>query len=534
MAKRVTTIPATVNSFNAAPVAEIRKKRVAGYARVSTDLEEQQSSYINQVSYYTALINGCSDWELAGIYTDEGISATSTKNREGFNRMIEDALDGKIDLIITKSVSRFARNTVDSLTTVRKLKEKGVEVFFEKENIRTLDAKGELLITIMSSLAQEESRSISENTKWGKRKSFADGKASVAYSKFLGYDADFAINEKEADVVRLIYKYFLLGYTYRAIGEELESRNIKPPAGGAQWYAATIRSILLNEKYKGDALLQKQYTVDFLSKVVKKNRGEIPQYYVEGHHEAIIDAHTFDLVQTEIKRRCKEARRSTGNNPFASKIMCADCGGWYGPKTWHSNSKYKHIVYQCNRKYKNKVRCTTPAIREEVIKETFQKVLAGLTGAKEETVENLLLLKQAAGNVENLQKEKELLAEEIPRLESSLRQSISENARMSLAQSDYDQKYTTVNTRYRTAINRMMEVDRLIRDHRGRAAEIDSFLDIFRNLTDPQLNFDEVLWRSLIDHITVFSDGKLVFTFRGGLETSIELPNSRKKYGYTT
>ncbi|MDD3028652.1 MAG: recombinase family protein, partial [Erysipelotrichaceae bacterium] len=191
MAKKVRAIPATLNRFNSEPVAEVRKRRVAGYARVSTDHEEQATSYEAQMSYYKNYIESREDWEFVGMYSDEGISATNTKHRDGFNQMIEDALAGKIDLIITKSVSRFARNTVDSLSNVRKLREKGVEIYFEKENIWTLDAKGELMITIMSSLAQEESRSISENTTWGKRKQFADGKGSVGFKCFLGYDKDF-------------------------------------------------------------------------------------------------------------------------------------------------------------------------------------------------------------------------------------------------------------------------------------------------------------------------------------------------------
>ena len=215
MAKRVTTIPATLNRFDSRPIQSVTKRKVAGYARVSTDTEEQATSYEAQVDYYTRYIKTNPEWDFAGIYTDEGITATNTSHRDGFNRMIQDALDGKIDLIITKSVSRFARNTVDSLTTVRELKEKGIEIYFEKEKIWTLDAKGELLITIMSSLAQEESRSISENITWGKRKSFADGKASVSFTRFLGYDrgpnGEFVINKEQAVTVRYIYKRFLEG-----------------------------------------------------------------------------------------------------------------------------------------------------------------------------------------------------------------------------------------------------------------------------------------------------------------------------------
>ena len=215
--RKVTTIPATINKFTAKPVDSKKKRRVAGYARVSTDHEDQQTSYDAQVDYYTNYIHSREDWEFAGLYSDEGISATNTKKRDGFNRMIADALDGKIDLIITKSVSRFARNTVDSLSTIRKLKENNIECYFEKENIWTFDSKGELLLTIMSSLAQEESRSISENVTWGHRKRFADGKVSLAYSRFLGYDkgpdGTLVVNPEQAKTVKLIYKLFLDGLT---------------------------------------------------------------------------------------------------------------------------------------------------------------------------------------------------------------------------------------------------------------------------------------------------------------------------------
>ena len=211
----VTKIPATVSRFTAAPIAAKTKRKVAAYARVSTDHEDQQNSYEAQCDYYTTYIQGNDEWEFAGIYADEGISGTSTKRREGFNRMVEDALAGKIGLILTKSVSRFARNTVDSLTTIRKLKEHGTEVYFEKENIWTFDSKGELLISIMSSLAQEESRSISLNVTWGQRKRFADGKATVPFGRFLGYDrgehGELVINEEEADTVRIIYAEFVAG-----------------------------------------------------------------------------------------------------------------------------------------------------------------------------------------------------------------------------------------------------------------------------------------------------------------------------------
>jgi len=215
--KSITVIPPTISRFTSAPISEQRRRKVAAYARVSTDHAEQLTSYEAQVDYYTKFITERADWDFAQVYTDEGISATSTAKREGFKKMVAAAIAGEIDLIVTKSVSRFARNTVDSLSTIRKLKEHGTEVFFEKENIWTFDSKGELLITIMSSLAQEESRSISENVTWGHRKRFSDGKVSLAYSHFLGYDkgenGTLKLNEAEAVIVRRIYAMFLEGGT---------------------------------------------------------------------------------------------------------------------------------------------------------------------------------------------------------------------------------------------------------------------------------------------------------------------------------
>lgn len=290
---RITKIPASISRYTSAPIDAPVKRKVAAYARVSTDNEEQLTSYAAQISYYTDYINGREDWEFVKVYTDEGISGCSTKRREGFQAMVADALAGKIDLIITKSVSRFARNTVDSLTTIRSLKEHNVECYFEKENIWTFDGKGELLLTIMSSISQEEARSISENVTWGQRKRFSDGKVSLAYSRFLGYDkgpdGKMVINPEQAETVRLIYGLFLEGMTPHTIALTLTERDIKTPSGKDKWNAATVRRILTNEKYKGDALLQKEFTVDFLTKKTKKNCGEIPQYYIEDDHEAIID-----------------------------------------------------------------------------------------------------------------------------------------------------------------------------------------------------------------------------------------------------
>ena len=285
--------------------------------------------------------------------------------------MINDALDGKIDLILTKSISRFARNTVDSLNTIRKLKEKNIEVYFEKENIGTLDGKGELLLTIMSSISQEESRSISQNTTWGICKQFADGIVRMATKNFLGYDKDkngkLVVNKEQAETVKFIYKLYLLGYSTYKKSEELEKRHIKSPGGKDKWLPNTVMSILKNEKFKGDALLQKNYTIDFLTKKQVRNRGEVEQFYVSDDHEAIIDKKTFDMVQLEIKNRALRY----SSDIIGSKLVCGECGCNFGRKIWHSNDKYKKVIYRCNHKYANNEKCDTGYVTESDIKELF-------------------------------------------------------------------------------------------------------------------------------------------------------------------
>ena len=330
---------------------------VAAYARVSTDLEEQQSSYQAQIDYYTNYIQGRADWEFVGMYADEGISGTSTKHRQGFQTMITDALAGRIDLIVTKSVSRFARNTVDSLTSVRALKEAGVEVYFEKENIWTLDSKGELLITIMSSLAQEESRSISENVTWGHRRRFAEGKVMVPYASLLGYkkgdDGGLAVDEDQARIVRRIYREYLAGHSPKTIAAHLTKDGIPTPLGKKTWSVSTINSILRNE-------------------------GEIPQYYVTGNHEPIIAPAVWDQVQHELARRSGRSR--SFSHLFASKIECGCCGGWYGPKTWHAGSRYERRIWRCNRKYDpaGDQPCATKHVTEDELIAAFEQATSQL------------------------------------------------------------------------------------------------------------------------------------------------------------
>ncbi|WP_235814640.1 recombinase family protein [Propionispora sp. 2/2-37] len=366
-----------------------RKKRVAAYCRVSTDQEEQLSSYEAQVNYYTNYIEKHPDYEFAGIYADEGISGTTTKKREQFNRMIEDCKAGKIDMIITKSISRFARNTLDCLNYVRQLKDLGIGVTFEKENIFTLDSKGEVLLSILSSLAQDESRSISENSTWGIRRRFEQGKLHVNHTKFLGYDKDkngnLVVNEKQAKIVRRIYKEFLDGKGANRIARDLELSGVPNWNGKAKWYEGSIRKMLTNEKYKGDALLQKTYTVDFLSKKRADNNGEVPQYYVEDSHPAIIDKEMWEAVQLEMERRrnfalqygIQKLEYATTSNPFAGRVICGSCGQIFGRKVWNStDDRFRRIIWRCNGKYpaKGEKGCESRHIDDVVLYQTFVNV----------------------------------------------------------------------------------------------------------------------------------------------------------------
>ena len=520
MAKSVTTIPATLSRFTAAPINSTKKRRVAAYARVSTDNEEQLTSYEAQVDYYTNYIQGRDDWEFAGVYTDEGITGTNTKKREGFKSMVADALAGKIDLIITKSVSRFARNTVDSLTTIRSLKEHNVECYFEKENIWTFDGKGELLLTIMSSLAQEESRSISENCTWGQRKRFADGKVTVPFKRFLGYDMgpdhNLVVNPEQAKLVKRIYGMFLQGQSPFQIARTLTEEGIPSPGGKDHWNPSNIKSILTNEKYKGDALLQKSFTVDFLTKKKKANEGEIPQYYVKDNHEAIIDPETFEMVQTLMTTRTKGRNRKSSVSIFSSKVKCGDCGSWYGPKVWHSNDAYRKVIWQCNHKFDGQ-KCTTPTLNEEQIEALFLKAANTVIGAKEQFIAIFERTLAPALATDELERELADLEAEINIAAELVEECIRENAHVALDQAEYQKRYDGLASRYDKAKDRHDEVTELIAERISRRKRIELY---FRELRkrEPLETFRDEDWLSMVDHMTVYSKNDIRVTFKDGTE----------------
>ena len=521
----VTIIPATKNIHTKQPVNAHVKRRVAGYARVSTDSDEQFTSYEAQIDYYTQFIAAHADWSFVEVYTDEGISGLNTKNREGFNRMITDALAGRIDLIVTKSVSRFARNTVDSLTTIRKLKDAGCECYFEKENIWTFDSKGELLITIMSSLAQEESRSISENVTWGQRKRFADGKVSMPYKHFLGYekgpDGLPQIVPEQAETVRYIYDLFMGGKTITAIAKQLTAERIPTPGGKDTWGSRTVESILTNEKYKGDARLQKRFTVDFLQKKMKVNEGEVPQYYVENSHEAIIHPLLFDRVQEEIARRKALGRSYSGKSIFSSRLICGDCGHYLGSKVWNSTNKYRRVIWQCNYKFKGECKCGTPHLTEDFIKAKFLEAYNQLLPDRERLIEDCRVIQAALTDCTDIDREMQQLLEELEVVAELTKRCVDENSSTALDQGDYLARYNGLVERYEKTQDRVKELERKRTERMAKADAIGGFMFRLREMEQPLEYFDERLWLEVIDHVIVQRDEKLVFMFQNGTKVRV-------------
>lgn len=520
--RTVTIIQPTIDRHTHIPTMSMVKRRVAGYARVSTDKDEQFTSYEAQVDYYTQYIQRNPDWEFVKVYTDEGLSGLNTKKRDGFNQMVADALAGKIDLIVTKSVSRFARNTVDSLTTIRKLKEHGVEVYFEKEQIYTFDGKGELLLTIMASLAQEESRSISDNVTWGQRKRFSDGKVSLAYSHFLGYrkgeDGTMEIVPEEAKIVRRIYAMFLDGHSFCGIADTLTKEGIPSPAGKEKWFASTVRSITQNEKYKGDAILQKKFTVDYLTKTMKENEGEVPSYYVSNSHPYIIRPDEWELVQAEIQRRKNTKGKYSGSGIFASRLVCGDCGAFYGSKVWHSNSKYRRIVWQCNSKFKGEKKCTTPHLTEDDIKARFMTAYNNLILDKEKLLDDCRAMQATLTDCSGIDAEIGTLCREMEVVKELIRKCVEDNSRHAQDQEEYTRRYKSYVRQYENAKSKMENLEKQKLERRVKANSMNGFLMALHESSGLISEFDPKLWSALVDTVTVHHDGRLVFRFMNGIE----------------
>jgi len=518
----VMVIPARRQVGNTVKKSEQPKLRVAAYCRVSTDSDEQETSYDAQVTHYTEYIQKNPEWELAGIFADDGISGTNTKKRTEFKRMIDECMAGNIDMIITKSISRFARNTLDCLQYIRQLKDKNIPVYFEKESINTMDAKGEVLITIMASLAQQESQSLSQNVKLGLQYRYQQGKVQVNYNRFLGYtkdkDGHLVIDPEQAEIVKRIYREYLEGYSMDKIAAGLEADGILTGAGKEKWHTSTINKILRNEKYIGDALLQKTYTTDFLTKKRIKNNGTVPQYYVEDDHEAIIPKELFMQVQAELVRRRVVHVSPTGkkrsfscNHCFAQMVFCGDCGELYRRVHWN-NHGCKSIVWRCISRLEPgsaDTNCTNRTVNELLLQEVT------VTAINQILTERGTFLKQLQANIAKAVVSADTLSPD--GIQARLEELQKELIKKANNKQDYDAIADEI-LRLREQ-KEQSEVDsHHWEEAMNRIKELQDF--IFKQKTDIT-EFDEALVKKLIEKITVFADHFTV-EFKSGLTIEIE------------
>ncbi|WMI82683.1 recombinase family protein [Anaerotignum sp. MB30-C6] len=499
---------------------EQKTLRVAAYCRVSTLLEQQEGSYEAQVDYYTNKINSNPNWKCAGIFADDGKSATQTNKRDDFNAMIDACLAGKIDLVLTKSVSRFARNTVDALQNIRKLKEKSIPVIFEKEGVNTMESGGELLITILSSQAQEESRNISENTRWGLTRRFENGQISVNHKKFLGYtkdeDGNLVVVPEEAVIVKRIFREYLEGSSIINIARGLQRDGIKTVTGLDHWHPGTIDKMLSNEKYIGDALLQKTYTVDFLSKKRVKNNGIVPQYYVENSHEPIIPRELFMQVQEEMVRRAnlrsgKGGRKRVYSSKYAlsSIVYCGNCGDIYRRVHWN-NRGYKSIVWRCVSRLEEKgSECTAPTINEETLQAAVVKAINELLANKEPF---LSVLQKNIATV--LNEENDNTTDDIDRNLEELQQQLLIQAK---SKNDYEDVADEIYRLRELKQNALVEKA----EREGKRQRLAEMTDFLNEQSCELEEYDEQLVRWLIERVTVHDD-RIEVEFKSSIAIDIE------------
>ena len=520
LAQNITVIPAIRKVGTQKPETKVQKTRVAAYCRVSTEYEEQESSYDVQVEHYTTYIKNKPEWEFVEVYADDGISGTNTKKRDEFNRMIDDCKAGKIDMILTKSISRFSRNTVDCLKYTRELKALNIAVFFEKENINTLDAKGEVLMTIMAALAQQESESLSANVRLGIQFRNQQGKVQVNHNRFLGYTKDengkLVIVPEQAEIVKRIYAEYMDGASFLQIKRGLEADGILNGAGHKKWEVSNIRQILTNEKYIGDALLQKTYTVSVLEKKRIKNDGQVPKYYVEGSHEAIIDRDVFLRVQAEIDRRAniiKGGKKRVYSSKYAlsSVIICGHCGDIFRRIKWN-NHGCKSTVWRCvsrvNKK-KSGIDCPARTVHEEVIQAAVVTAINDAWSRKDE------ILPQLKENIRVVLQED--TDAKIAEIDTAVKEKQEELLKVGKDENKIAEIGETI-MKLREERQQVMTDAAMHKDVTDRIEDLSNFLD---EQTGAITEYSDALVRRLIEKITVY-DEALVVKFKSGLEITVD------------
>ena len=520
--------------------ASKRQLRVAAYCRVSTDDEEQLTSYEAQKNYYTDKIMTNKEWTMAGIFADEGITGTSARKRPEFLRMIRQCKQGKIDIVLTKSISRFARNTVDCLNYVRALKELGIAVIFEKENMNTLEIDSEILITMLGAFAQSESESISANVRWGIRQAMKEGKATIQYKYLYGYrkgdDGKPEIIPEQAEIVRKIYDLFLCGTPIRGILEYLNANNIPNILGELQWARNAVNSILTNEKYCGDVLLQKTYIDDCINKKVKKNTGQLPMYLVQNHHKGIISRETFDAAQAELSRR--NAGRSpskknapTGRSRYSSKyalsdrLYCGECGTRYQRCTWRNRDGSKRIVWRCVSRvdYGSKYCHDSPTLDEEPL---HRAILAAINSAVKDKDNIVYNLKNA------MEKELAPVAGQqlsLSEIDSQLKRLNTEFSKvLALASESGDQ--TAYNDRFRDIMQKQAalkaqrdEIQQMLAESGKAAAHIEQCRQAAEITPSAITEWDEALIRQVVESVTVETGNEIIVALKSGASIHQEL-----------
>ena len=535
----VEVIPATWNPTDES-AGEIRKLRVAAYCRVSTELEQQQSSYDIQIEYYTRHIMQNPNWIFAGVFADDGRSATNTFRRDDFNQLMDQCMKGKVDMVITKSISRFARNTVDCISWVRKLKEKNVAVYFEKENLNTLDDSTEMILTILSSQAQEESRAISTNVKWGYARKFEKGESTRqrSYGFRKAPTGEMCIVEEEAAVIRNMARWFLDGDSLERIKHRLEDAGIETTTGKKTWSTGTIYNILTNEKIMGDVLLQKTFTADYLTKRRVKNSGQQKQYYVKNHHEAVIPKTVYYKIQEEIARRSslKKAgtrKGKTAQGVYSSKyaltgiMVCNECGAHYRRTTWAKNGK-KVIVWRCiNRLEHGTKRChESPTLKEEVIQEAIMGKLHSLSIDQEEenflngVKEDILRAAKVVGGA--------CTEEEIDKTIEELRDQLMDYVGMAAREHGGENWYSDRMRKLGLQISELKKRRESIREQEKIRDEYE-YLDqeVSRIICETGgtsgAEFDNIFIRQIVREIRVISKNKLQIQLRTGMMLDVNL-----------
>ena len=530
--RKVTVIPPIAEMQGESRI-DMRPKRVAAYCRVSTDREEQEHSFETQKAMYTEMIMMKPTWQMAGIYADEGITGTVAKKRPGFMKMIEDCRKGKIDMIVTKSVSRFSRNNLDCLMYVRELKQLGIPIIFEKEGINTIQVSSELLLTLFGALSQAESESISMNVKLGIRQSLKNGNVRFSYKTFLGYrkgaDGQPEIVPEQADIVRRIYNDFLAGATYLEIAKRLTEENVPTMGGGNRWFSERIKSILKNEKYKGDALLQKTYITDPISKRVKKNNGELPMYYVENSHPAIIERRIFDRVQEEIARRAgkkkvkqtgtkTELGRYSGKYALTELLYCGECGTPYMRCTWSRDGK-KKIVWRCVSRldYGKKYCKNSPSVEESRLHNAIAAAITKKANSEEINIGGIMDHIESFGSRRDtdgiIQRQRRIA--EIEKVIDDLARLNSDEAQSG----ELDYKFSEL---YAELYSVKDELEEMQSD----AATLDGDMlnemrEVVTGLKNHPVEYDDKVVRQLIDCIKVMSADTIKICFKDGTVTEV-------------